>query len=67
MLKQADIKAKSNSYWMRTINTYIWNGVNMNNGAKQAIKGLTTTKIANYFKTLLASGNHIEVVMTPAK
>ena len=67
MLKQIDIRMKTNGYWIGIIDDYLWNNVDMYSGYKAAVEGLTTQKIADFFKSLLASGNQIEVVMTPAK
>lgn len=67
MLKQADISAKSNGHWMDIIDEYVWTGADMQTGYKAAVSALTPEKIAAFLKQLVASGNHIEVVMTPEK
>ena len=67
MLKQADISAKNNGHWINVLNEYITLGVDIQNGYKEAVEALTTQKIAAFLKGLLATGNHTEVVMTPAK
>lgn len=67
MLKNAREKAKKNSYWLNVISNYFWTGVDLNNGYTDAVNALTPEKIASYLKKLSASGNHIEVVMTPEK
>ena len=67
MLKQADISAKSNGHWLNVLDEYVRNGVDIQNGYKAAVEALTPEKIAAFLKGLLATGNHIEVVMTPAK
>ena len=67
MLKQAELSAKNNSYWMDVIDEYISTGVDLHSGYKAAVESLTPAKIAAYLKSLVAAGNHAEVVMTPAK
>lgn len=67
MLKNADLEAKNNGHWMSVIDEFVWGGVDLHNGYKAAVEGLTTQKIAGFFKSLLASGNHVKVTMTPAK
>ena len=67
MLKQADISAKSNDHWINVLNEYITLGVDIQTGYKAAVEALTPEKIAAFLKGLLAAGNHVEVVMTPAK
>ncbi|RRC99847.1 M16 family metallopeptidase [Prevotella sp. OH937_COT-195] len=67
MLKNADINAKSNSHWLDIIDEYVWTGVDLQNNYKQIVNDLTTEKIANFLKQLLAAGNEINVIMTPEK
>ena len=67
MLKQADISAKNNGHWINVLSEYITLGVDIQSDYKAAVETLTPEKIATFLKGLLASGNHIEVVMTPAK
>lgn len=67
MLKNYAEQLKTNNYWMDVIDEYIWTGVNIDHGYKAAIEALTPAQISNYLKTLTAAGNHVEVVMTPAK
>ena len=67
MLKQADISAKNNGHWINVLSEYITLGVDIQSDYKAAVEALTPEKIAAFLKGLLASGNHVEVVMTPAK
>ena len=67
MLKQADISAKSNRHWINVLSEYITLGVDIQSDYKAAVEALTPEKIAAFLKGLLATGNHVEVVMTPAK
>lgn len=67
MLKQADISAKNNGHWINVLSEYITLGVDIQSDYKAAVEALTPEKIAVFLKGLLASGNHVEVVMTPAK
>jgi len=68
MLKQADISAKNNNYWMNTI--IIWRdyGVDMYTDYKKTVEALTPEKVAAFIRdVILASGNEVEVIMTPEK
>ncbi|MBQ7420913.1 MAG: insulinase family protein [Prevotella sp.] len=65
MLKNADEEAKNNGHWMDVIDEYVWTGVDLHTGYKDIVNALTSEKIAAFLKQLVASGNHIEVVMTP--
>ena len=66
MLKQADISAKNNQYWMNTITTWRDYGVDMYTDYKKTVEALTPERLAAFFRdVILASGNEIEVIMTP--
>ena len=68
MLKQADISAKNNNYWMNTITTWRDYGVDMHTDYKKTVEALTPEKLAAFFHdVILASGNEVEVIMTPEK
>ena len=67
MLKNADEDAKKNNHWMDVIDEYVWTGVDLQNNYKSVVSSLTPEKIAAFLKELVAAGNHIEVVMTPAE
>ena len=65
MLKQADIDAKTNSYWINTITTFKEYGLDMFTDYKKTVEALTVESVRDFLNELLKSGNHIEVIMTP--
>lgn len=65
MLKQADIDAKKNGYWLNTITTFKDEGLDVYTDYKNTVEALTTESVRDFLNDLLKSGNHIEVVMTP--
>ena len=68
MLKDADIKFKNNNFWINTITTWRDHGVDLYTDYKKTIEALTPEKVAAFIRdVILASGNEIEVIMTPEK
>jgi len=67
MLKDAELSAKTNNYWMGILDNYIWSGVDFHTNYKKTVEAITPAKLAAHLKQILAAGNHAEVVMTPAK
>ena len=67
MLKQADEDAKSNSHWLEVLDDYMTWGLDFQTGYKDAVNKLTPERIADFLKAVLASGNHVDVIMTPEK
>ena len=68
MLKQVDIDAKTNNYWVGAIDKMRTYGVNINKDYKKLVEALTPESLSRFVSnTLLKSGNHIEVVMLPEK
>ena len=67
MLKDAELSAKTNGYWMGILDDYIWSGVDFHTNYKKTVEAITPAKLAAHLKQILAAGNHAEVVMTPAK
>ena len=65
MLKQADIDAKTNSYWINTITTFKEYGLDMFTDYKKTVEALTVESVRDFLNELLKSGNHVEVIMTP--
>ena len=65
MLKQVDINAKNNSWWLNVITTYKEEGIDMYTDYKKTVEALTTDSVRDFLNLLLKSGNHIEVVMLP--
>ena len=66
MLKNADIMAKNNGYWMNTISTWKEYGLDTHTDYKKTIEALTPQSLSQFIKEqILSSGNHVEVIMTP--
>ena len=65
MLKQADIDAKKNNYWINTITTFKEYGLDVFTDYKKTVEALTVDNVRDFLNQLLKSGNHIEVIMTP--
>lgn len=65
MLKNLDEEVKTNGYWMNVIDEYNETGVDLHSGYRAAIESLTPEKIADFIKQVLASKNHVQVVMLP--
>jgi zinc protease len=65
MLKQADIDAKQNNYWINTITTFKEYGLDVNTDYKKTVEALTVDNVRDFLNELLKSGNHVEVIMTP--
>jgi zinc protease len=66
MLKSADTDAKTNSRWLNVLESYNRFGVDIETGLKAAIEAVTPQAISNFLsKTMLSSGNHVEVIMMP--
>ena len=68
MLKQIDIDAKTNSYWVGAIDKMRTYGVDIYHDYKKTVEALTPEALSKFVREkLLSSGNHIEVVMLPEK
>ena len=68
LLKQADVDAKTNSYWSGILSRYNRYDVDFYTDYKKVVESVTPTMISEFLsKTVLKSGNHIEVIMSPKK
>jgi zinc protease len=66
MLKQIDVDAKKNSYWVSTIATFKDYGLDVYTDYKKTVEALTVESVRDFLNNVvLKSGNHIEVIMTP--
>ena len=65
MLKQVDINAKNNGWWINLISDYKDYGVDMYTDYKKTVEALTTDSVRDFLNKLLKGGNHVEVIMTP--
>ena len=65
MLKQIDVDAKKNGYWVNTITTWKDYGLDVYTDYKKTVEALTVDSVRDFLNQLLKSGNHLEVIMTP--
>jgi zinc protease len=66
MLKQIDVDAKKNGYWVNTITTFKDYGLDVYTDYKKTVESLTVENVRDFLNNvILKSGNHVEVIMTP--
>ena len=65
MLKQFDVDAKKNTYWINTITTYKDFGLDVFTDYKKTVEALTTDSVRDFLNAFLKDGNHIEIIMLP--
>ncbi len=65
LLKQADVDAKTNSYWLTVLNRLNRFGVDIHTNYKQLVDAVTPQQISKHLKNIVKSGNKIEVLMMP--
>ena len=66
LLKQADVDASTNKYWIIVLNRWIRFGVDIHTNYKSTVEAITPKDISNYLKNIiLKSRNHYEVEMMP--
>ena len=65
MLKQFDVDAKKNGYWINTITNYKDFGVDFHTNYKKTVESLTVENVRDFLNKFLKSGNHVEVIMLP--
>lgn len=65
MLKQIDVDAKTNGYWINAITTFKDYALDVYTDYKKTVEALTADSVRDFLNTLLKSGHHVEVVMTP--
>ncbi|MBR1934384.1 MAG: insulinase family protein [Prevotella sp.] len=65
MLKNIDDQAKTNNYWIRTINRLRDYGVDTHTDYKQVVQAQTPESIAAFMKEFLKPGNRAEIIMLP--
>ena len=65
MLKQFDVDAKKNGYWINTITNYKDFGVDFHTNYKKMVESLTVENVRDFLNKFLKSGNHVEVIMLP--
>ena len=67
MLKNIDDQAKTNGYWIETINNWRQFGLDFHTDYKQVVQAQTPETVSALAKQLLEAGNRAEVVMLPAE
>ena len=67
MLKQVDVEAKQNDYWINVISDYKSYGLDRHTDYKKTVEALTVESVRDFLNKVLKSGNHVEVIMTPEK
>lgn len=58
---------KKNSYWLSVLSDYATYDVDRANGFDAVMKAMTPQTLGNIAKTVLKSGNHIQVTMNAEK
>ena len=56
---------KENSYWLRTIQNYLFTGADGHTGILDIVNAQTPESISAFARQLLSAGNKVEVVMLP--
>ena len=68
LLKNADVEAKTNGYWISVLDDYVDHDMDMYTGYKDIVRNTTAKEISAFLKdVILKSGNHAEVIMNAAK
>ena len=65
MLKQIDVDAKKNNFWINTITTWKDYGLDFYTDYKKTVEALTVDSVRDFLNELLKSGNQGEVIMLP--
>lgn len=66
MIRRADEQAKQNYHWVKALETYMEEGIDLLTDYKKTTNALTPDKISTFMRThLFASGNHVEIVVLP--
>lgn len=64
LLKQADVNAKTNGYWLGTIIKYLKYGIDFHTDYKATVEATDAKAVSEFLKNvIMASGNHAEVIM----
>lgn len=68
LLKQADVNAKDNDYWLGILVDALDYGRDSFTDYKKTVSSVTAQDVANYLKTvILSSGDHAEIIMRATK
>lgn len=64
LLKQADVNAKTNGYWVGTLAKWIKYGIDFHSDYKSTVSATTPKIISDFLQNvILGSGNHAEIIM----
>lgn len=68
LLKQADVAAKTNGYWMGTIMEYELYGIDGHTDYKRVVEAIDAKALSDFLQNVvLRDGNHTEVIMNATK
>ena len=65
LLKQIDVDAKTNNYWLNTLTRWKDYGLDFYTDYKKVVEGLTAESLQQFIKQIMAAGNQIECIMMP--
>ena len=64
LLKQADVNAKQNGYWLGTIMDYMLYGLDSHTDYKKIVSAVDGQAVIDFLKNVvMKDGNHVEVIM----
>ena len=64
-IKNFETMTKENGYWLNVLRMWDQRGIDIHNGYKELVNGVTPQQVSAFIKKILASGNKFEVVMLP--
>lgn len=64
-IKNFETRTKENGYWLSVLRMWDQRGIDIHNGYKDIVNGITTQQVSDFIQKILAAGNKLEVVMTP--
>ena len=68
LLKQADVNAKTNGYWIDVLTEDVTLGLDTHTDYKAIVKSIDGKAVADFLKNVvLKSGNHFEIIMKAVK
>jgi len=68
LLKQADVNAKTNNYWLDIISDYMEKGIDFHTDYKSAISSVDGNAVSDFLKNTVLKGNgHFKIVMNGVK
>ncbi len=65
MVKQAKVNARDNRHWLDILYEYNLTGIDVETDYESTVNALTPESISAFVKSLLSSGDQVEVMMTP--